>query len=346
MQRISHKDIAIKAGVSQSTVSRALQGNSRIARQTREAIQAIAASMGYKPDAMMSRLAVNRWRKQNRSAAVPIAFIQEQKPNEIGIGDEYPPFEAMRTQATALGYHLNMLYWPDYPNGKALQRVLRSRGIVAILFGSLYYRDYTKELDLERFICLSGARGVFQFPLESVCGDYFKMILLAWNKAVAYGYKRIGLAHIKHTMPLYDDEVRLAAVHTCQTHIHAKLARIPVLYYYTETESEAYLKWYEKYQPDLVIGFNSHVYRKMKNCGLRLHKDFDFMSLHRLSDEKTIAGIPNLTDSSAELMVNLLHRNILSNQYGIPRQMINHVIEPTWVDGVSMRNLNALREGK
>jgi LacI family transcriptional regulator/LacI family repressor for deo operon, udp, cdd, tsx, nupC, and nupG len=54
--RISIKDIARVAGVSHSTVSRALHDSSLISQATRDRIQALASEMGYIPDAIAQSL--------------------------------------------------------------------------------------------------------------------------------------------------------------------------------------------------------------------------------------------------------------------------------------------------
>ncbi len=43
------RNIAVPAGVSASTVSRALEGDPRVSRETRERIMAIAQEQGYTP---------------------------------------------------------------------------------------------------------------------------------------------------------------------------------------------------------------------------------------------------------------------------------------------------------
>ncbi len=57
---ISIKDIAEAAGVSHSTVSRALKGTGRISPQTRERIRRIAAEMGYTPSLVARSLVTQR----------------------------------------------------------------------------------------------------------------------------------------------------------------------------------------------------------------------------------------------------------------------------------------------
>ena len=57
---VTVKDIARKAGVSHSTVSRALHGSTLIAPETTERIQQIADEMGYSPSAAARALKTNR----------------------------------------------------------------------------------------------------------------------------------------------------------------------------------------------------------------------------------------------------------------------------------------------
>ncbi|HHB90231.1 MAG TPA: LacI family transcriptional regulator [Anaerolineae bacterium] len=58
--RVSIKDIAQLAGVSHSTVSRALQGTGRMSEETRERILTIAEELGYTPDALAQSLVRGR----------------------------------------------------------------------------------------------------------------------------------------------------------------------------------------------------------------------------------------------------------------------------------------------
>src|SRR5512138_368450 len=60
MGRISIKDIARQAGVSYSTVSRALHDNPLISHEVRTRIQELAKSMGYTPNALAQGLLSHR----------------------------------------------------------------------------------------------------------------------------------------------------------------------------------------------------------------------------------------------------------------------------------------------
>lgn len=56
----SIKDVAQAAGVSESTVSRVLSGNSRISQGTKDKVMQIVNELGYKPNAIATSLARNR----------------------------------------------------------------------------------------------------------------------------------------------------------------------------------------------------------------------------------------------------------------------------------------------
>ena len=58
--RVSIKDIAKAAGVSHSTVSRALSDNPLVSTETKERIQRLARKMGYSPDAQARSLVMGR----------------------------------------------------------------------------------------------------------------------------------------------------------------------------------------------------------------------------------------------------------------------------------------------
>ncbi len=70
---VSIKDIAEKAGVSPSTVSRALNDHPRISQGTKERIRRLAAEMGYSPSAVARSLVT----KRTRTVGFAVAWVSD-----------------------------------------------------------------------------------------------------------------------------------------------------------------------------------------------------------------------------------------------------------------------------
>lgn len=60
LNRITSHEVALKAGVSQSTVSRVFSGDGRLSQATRERVLMVARDMGYKPNAIARGLITRR----------------------------------------------------------------------------------------------------------------------------------------------------------------------------------------------------------------------------------------------------------------------------------------------
>jgi DNA-binding LacI/PurR family transcriptional regulator len=83
-KRISIKDIAVAAGVSHSTVSRALEKSPLVRQETAENIQRIAQQMGYRVSAIARGLATNR----TRTIGVVVTTIADPFVGEVVSGIE------------------------------------------------------------------------------------------------------------------------------------------------------------------------------------------------------------------------------------------------------------------
>src|SRR5512142_2626392 len=82
--RVSIKDIAKAAGVSHSTVSRALSDNPLVAEATRRRIQSIAQELGYSPNAIARGLVTQR----SRTIGVIVTTIADPFAGELVRGIE------------------------------------------------------------------------------------------------------------------------------------------------------------------------------------------------------------------------------------------------------------------
>ena len=124
------KDIARKAGVSHSTVSRALREKSLVSHETTERIKAVAREMGYQPSAAASSLKTSTTiqTNSNHEAATSLGHHDYYR---LGGGEEdihglringLPLDELFKPGATDMIMGGKAMFWADFGNdsqGKA-----------------------------------------------------------------------------------------------------------------------------------------------------------------------------------------------------------------------------------
>jgi len=125
MSSISIKDIAKAAGVSHSTVSRALSGSPLVSSGTRARIQDLAVEMGYSPDAQARGLVTG----QTRTIGVVVTTIADPFNAEVMQGIE----------STAQEYGFSVIlsssnYEPE--REIAAVEMLRSKRVDAVIVAS------------------------------------------------------------------------------------------------------------------------------------------------------------------------------------------------------------------
>jgi DNA-binding LacI/PurR family transcriptional regulator len=94
-ERPTSFDIAYRAGVSQSTVSRALRGDPNVNEETRRKIEAIARELKYKVDKNASNL------RRQRSNTIAVLFFEDPSPDPSQINPFFISMLASITRACA-----------------------------------------------------------------------------------------------------------------------------------------------------------------------------------------------------------------------------------------------------
>ena len=99
---VSMKDIAQACGVSVATVSKALNGQQDIGRETREKIRQVADEMGYMTNASARAL------KTSRSFNIGVLFVD---PRQGGLAHEYfsSVLDSIRVEGERCGYDITFI---------------------------------------------------------------------------------------------------------------------------------------------------------------------------------------------------------------------------------------------
>ncbi len=181
MSSISIKDIARIAGVSHSTVSRALRYSPMVNAETAESIRRIAADLGYTPSAIARGLVQGR----THSLGVVVSRIAHPFMAEV--------IEAVGGRAQEDGYNLIVVGAGDPQHEVAAVRMLRERRVDGIFVqASRVGEQYTSLLDeigvpIVLINNQAGGRALY-----SVACDHEAGARLAVCHLIARGHARVG----------------------------------------------------------------------------------------------------------------------------------------------------------
>lgn len=193
---ISMKDLAIAAGVSQSTVSLALRQDPRVAAGTRERVQALARELGYRPDPALSALVAYRARTRPTGDYGKIAVLHDWKQ----IGNRVPPslrisVGGIEAGAAALGYEIEpfQVRADDPAGARRLSRTLHHRGIRGLILIGLRMPELT--LEWEHFSAVAIGEYFSSPRLNHVNHHHHWVLSTTYQELRALGYRRIGFCN-------------------------------------------------------------------------------------------------------------------------------------------------------
>ncbi|MFC1975973.1 LacI family DNA-binding transcriptional regulator [Chloroflexota bacterium] len=181
---ITIKDIAKTAGVSHTTVSRALKDNPAISPETRERIQKLAREMGYTPSAVAQSLLAQR----TYTVGMVVTTIAD--PFVVQV------VEGVESVAQQAGYSVFLCTSHDDPDREidVVETLHRRRVDVIIVTSSRVGSLYTERLGQIRVpIVLINNQSEGQY-LYSVAVDDVQGAQLAVEHLLALGHRRIGYA--------------------------------------------------------------------------------------------------------------------------------------------------------
>ncbi|MBL9218933.1 MAG: LacI family DNA-binding transcriptional regulator [Opitutaceae bacterium] len=242
----SMREIAAQAGVSVVAVSCALRGSPGVSEATRAKIRAIADSLGYRPDPLLSHLMYHLRSKRTPKGRHNIAFLHWPK-------DRYRELvlEGARARAEQHGYHIDVIKLTDnQPGPRALQRMLLARGVSGLLLGPSPVKDYSDLLDWQNFAVILTSYSVISPRFHRVVPNQYTATQLALHELGRRGYSRIGLI-----VPPWVEE-RVNHFHSVAfTWAAAQNKAKPLLCYHDPyTSSLADLrKWCHTHRPDALV---------------------------------------------------------------------------------------------
>lgn len=187
VKTITIKDVAKKAGVSVSTVSRALNNYSDISEDTRKNIKKIADNMGYKANVVAKSLSSSR---SFRLGMLVEDYESAGKLNPL----VFEVLMEFKNAASRQGYEIVLLSTTsDMQKSQNLTRLFSEKQLDgAFIMGLKITDEYYKELSTIKYPCV--LQDIYiQNPIVGCIGvDNIKGAFMAVDHLIKLGHKRIG----------------------------------------------------------------------------------------------------------------------------------------------------------
>ena len=330
------QDLADAAGVSRSTVSRALQNDRRLSEATRKRIKRLAASMGYRPNPLVSTLMTHLRATRTADYSGTLAFITSDLMHEQpGVAPSWKRlFGGARQRAAQFGYKLEE-FWLNEP-GLTPQRaraILRARGIHGLIIAPAPSPRHHLELDCRDFAVATIGYSVWRPVYHIATNHQTRSMHLALQNLQQRGYKRIGLAMDR----LQDERTDLnwsGAFLAFQQDLPHD-SQMPILRN-TEWNESSFGNWIRKVHPDAVISVYASTPEWLRHLNLRIPQDIGFVTLDREA-MPDCAGIDQNSELMAAAAVDLVLGQLQRNERGIPPFPKVVMVEGKWVDGPTVR---------
>ncbi|HUG10306.1 MAG TPA: LacI family DNA-binding transcriptional regulator [Opitutaceae bacterium] len=335
-RRVTQQDIADQLGMDKSTVSLALRDNPAITPATRKRVHAMAEKLGYRPDPALAALARQRWAGHETGSGAVLAYLIDSRMKNASQHLDFLP--AARHRAEARGYQLRVFDLAEHPSVKAFSRILYHRGIRGLLVPQFAHTAGPGILELPvdnlTIVCLE--LGWVPMPFHIVAPDDFEATRRAWHEAIKRGYDRIGGAVLFHTPPAVNDASRYGSAASIQLEQFTVRQRVPLLTSGPK-DRDRFVRWLERYEPKVVIGFVSTLQDWIRSTGRRVPEDVAFVSLG-VSVAKTpeVSGILRQLDSIGTVGVDALIAAMRENEWGVPTLQRKLLIEPVWHEGSTL----------
>lgn len=337
------ESVAREAGVSASTVSRALRSDPRISPLTRKKVEEVVARMGYRPNPLVSALMTQLRDGHPPEAKCNLGWLDFFKDPEEWNRD--PVHRAFYTgaqqRATALGYALSRIPSTGRTSDR-LTRVLRNRGISGLLvpnFENARSLASCIPLPLDQFTIV-GVGTRFEQPfLHYSSDDQYECSRLAVQQLWALGFRRIGYVGEARIEAIVNGRFLAGYNTTLQTEL-GSTALPPLL----DSHESSIMGWLKSTRAEVIVTVSRHVLRLLRDNRLRVPEDISLAHLNvdvatedgaiRPGD---IAGVRQdnqiVGANAVELLVSLLYHN----ERGVPLHPRGMQVQGAWINGATVR---------
>jgi LacI family transcriptional regulator len=247
-------------------------------------------------------------------------------------------------RAKRLGYQLDE-FWMHDPNMPVARwlSIFRTRNIRgAVIIGMMHQNRLPEKLARlwEEYPCVVTGVRTRDPALSFACSDHHALAFMAFEKAMALGYRRPALV----LDGVIDDLVEgrfTAGFLTGQRRLAGASQRTRPFYDVTAARKDrgVFSRWLEKNRPDVIFTLYHEVKRWLHDLGLRVPEDVGLIQYEWRGDHREWAGMDQRNDLVGEAAMDMLLSMIQHNERGVPDHPRATMIGSHWVDGSTVRAL-------
>jgi len=340
---ITLRDVAKAAGVGLATASRAMRDDPATRESTREKVKKAAARLGYRPDPGMAHLIERRWRGKRREGGMNIGYLlHSQCENGDMSRRQYKQFKDVSER---MGYVLIEEDLSQFSTCKKLSQRLWVQGVEGLLVCLLPSVPFDLNPVFKKFPAVSISVSQYRPSCAIIMHDEFTAITEVWNELQRLGYEKIGVI-----LPDYPNstttDLRLGAILTCRSLQKPAKNKIPILYHKTNSRTfeTVFRPWMEKYQPEVVIGYEERIAERIEKLGFGIPDDVAYATYNLWGEADLlgkVAGYYRDNDGLCIQGLQLLNMMIRSGRVGSQSDGLVEMVAGEWRDGPTLPRINA-----
>lgn len=338
MARPTLRTLAKSLGLSRTTVSDALRGLSRVNPKTIERVRAAADAAGYERNPLTGEV-MSQLRRSNgqmfRGVLAALEIIEEPRAPYVARYNN-AVLEGARERANKLGFNVEHFdVTRDDLRLPRIDSIMHARGIRGLVVLPCSGFPDLSSLTWSRLTAVYADYFIDRPALHCVCPDHYRSMVGTMQTLHARGYRRPGLA-IEEEL-----EERLhyrweGAFQTIQSML-PQTARVPTLRFHRRLTRENFVKWFKKYEPDVVLSHVTEVMTWMEECGASIPEDHGFFCLNSLRASIPCATLDHQPREIGARAAELVVGHVIHNESGSPAQPSLTTIPPRWVEGPTVR---------
>ncbi len=348
IRRPTLRDIAKIAGVTFATVSYALRNHPRISMATRRKIQLVAKKIGYRPDPMLSAMAVYRQSIKPSKYRGVLGWI-ENHPTRDGCKkiiafNDY--FLGASKRAEELGYTLET-FWMREPGltRQRISNILISRNILGLLVAPQPRGRARLRLKWQNFSVVAIGHSLVRPQFHVVSGNQYLAMVKTMRQLYALGYRRIGFVSTKlHSEMVAHNLLASFLMEQRRFKVDDRIPALPlnaIKRGISPSKSEPeFLQWYDRYKPQVIITTLPEIFDMLKKMKQRVPRDVGLAIPNMPNCLEKFSGINMNARLIGKVAVDFLISMIHRHEKGIPSIPQRLSIGGTWFLGKTVRHMN------